>query len=128
MMLEIISGEDILKLPENGEEVTIRILSPPRGVYIDVYIDDDRKIAVECIEIGKHKRKELIINSTIYKGMMYEFEKYKIDIDINLICMVGIIFKIKGRLWDEAPKNLWKMSDKGESIPPITFATKILNL
>lgn len=112
-----------LPLPENGESVNIRILAPPE--YLDINnsnFKDCKIIAVRIQVLGIKEHFWLHINSTIYKGMLAEFGKAKIHVDPDLKCMVGCIFTIAGRIWEKAPKELWKPDGKGELLPPKTYA------
>ena len=118
---EYISTPDglmFLPLPDNGESINIRILVPPERIK-----DQNKDIYVcRCQILGIKQHSLLTINSIIYKGMSAELKKANIHIDDDLKCLVNCIFTIASRQWFQAPKELWKPDEKGELVPPKTYA------
>lgn len=54
---------------------------------------------------------DMIILSTILKGIYADFKKARLPIDDSLKCIVGRVFTIAGREWPGAPKELFKIDD-----------------
>jgi hypothetical protein len=107
-----------IQLPDKAESINIRILAPPERIK-----DQNKDIYVcRCQVLGIKQHYLLKLDSTIYKGMSTELKKANIHIDDDLKCLVNCVFTIAGREWFRAPKELWKPDEKGELVPPKTFA------
>jgi hypothetical protein len=117
-----------LPLPEKGESVNVRILRPPRHVQNEKLPNQEGMITARCVIYGKEDdlQYDLILSSTIYKGMLAEFKKNNIPVDSDLKCIVGRIFTIAGREWTNAPKDMWRIDEAtGKSVPPKTYSVAL---
>jgi hypothetical protein len=71
-------------------------------------------------DIENQKLTDVPINRNIYKGMLAEMKKAKIDVDDKLECFNKRIFTIYEREWKNAPKEYWNGSN-----PPKTWAVSL---
>lgn len=108
-----------LPMPGIGKHVTIKILSPPK--IVDSRFDKNGMITARCKLIGYDSEYDLILTSTIYKGMINELREHRIPIDDDMKCTVGMNFAIAGIEWLSAPKHFWK-----NSRPPKIYSVKLI--
>lgn len=111
--VDIASG-GALPLPEKGESVNIRVLSPPRYVPPNEKLPNkDGSYSARCVIFGKEVdlQYDFWVGATIYKGILAELKKNNIPTDAELKCIIGRIFTIVGRDWPNAPKEMWKIDE-----------------
>lgn len=118
---EIKRGKTIpfLPMPGIGEHVTIKILSTPK--VVDSRFNENGMIITRCKLIGYESEYNLIISSTIYNGMIDELRNYRVQIDDDMKCIVGLNFAITGIEWLSAPKHFWK-----NYRPPKIYSVRLL--
>lgn len=124
--VDIASG-GILPLPEKGESVTIRILLAPKHVVNDK-LPNRESITARCVVYGRESdlQYDFWISSTIYKGILAEMKKAKMPVDEDLKCIVGRIFTIAGRDWQNAPKEMFKIDDiTKKPVAPKTYSVAL---
>lgn len=113
---------DIVALPDIGSEITFRILSPPK-YYSDIYRDHGM-IGFLCDilnngdsdNIGNDKGggdNLMIINSSVYKGMIAQLRKYNITIDSYLKCLTEKAWTVECKSCD--CKNFIRNLDGGSN-------------
>lgn len=101
----------LLKLPSEGEDITIKILETP--------MPDPRKLhrgfgerAIKCCIYGKENELYYLeLRPFIIKEILKECKKNNIPIDEDLKCSIGRIFTIFGKRWIDAPKRMWHMDE-----------------
>jgi hypothetical protein len=125
--VDIASG-GVLPLPEKGESVNIRILSPPKHVINDKLPNKEGAITARCVIYGRESdlQYDFWLSSTIYKGVLAELRKGKIPVDDDLKCIVGRVFTIAGREWPHAPKEMFKIDEVTKKpIAPKTYSVAL---
>lgn len=106
-----------LPMPNIGEYIRIKILSSPK--VVDSRFNENGMLTIRCKVAGSNylppqsddlecDEYDLIITSTIYKGMINELRDYRIPVDDDMKCIVGLNFAIEGIEWLSAPKHFWK--------------------
>lgn len=125
---------EFLPMPDIGESVTVKTLSSPKIVKSRFNVNE-RMLIVRCSLIDydiydpRYDGKEynLIITSTIYKGMITELRRNQIviDGDGDMKYIVNLIFKISGIKWLSAPRDLWKIS-RGKIVAPKIYSVELL--
>lgn len=121
--VDIASG-GVLPLPEKGESINVRILTPPKQVKNEK-LPKGESYTARCVIYGKEQelQYDFWVSSTIYKGMLAEMQKAKIPVDSELKCLTNRIFTIAGRDWSNAPKEMWKIDDiTKKSVSPKTYS------
>lgn len=118
----------VLPLPEKGDSVNIRILSPPKHVVNEKLPNKEGAISARCVIFGKESdlQYDLWLSSTIYKGILAELKKNNIPTDNDLKCVVNRIFTIAGKEWPTAPKEMWKIDEVTKKpVAPKTYGVAI---
>lgn len=118
-----------LPLPEKGESVNIRVLSPPRHVTNEKLPDKEKgAFSARCVIFGKEEgvTYDFWVSSTIYKGLLAEFKKNNIPADAELKCIIGRVITIAGKEWPNAPKEMWKIDEiTHKPIAPKTYGVAL---
>ena len=117
----------LLKLPSDGEEVTIKILENP--------IPDPRKIqrnlggqVIKCCIYGKEEQHYYLeLRSFIIKEILKECRNNNIITDKDLKCSIGKIFTIFGKRQINTPKRLWRKNEITNKLePPMVHRLKLI--
>ena len=115
----------LLKLPSDGEDVTIKILEHP--------IPDPRKrhrdfgeYVIKCCIYGNENEYYLELRPFIIKEILKECKNNNIYIDNDLDCSVGRVFTIFGKRWTDAPKRMWHKSEITKLEPPMIHRLKLI--
>jgi|SRR3972149_1609836 len=117
-----------LPLPEKGQSVNIRILSPPKHVANEKLPNKEGMIVSRCVIFGRETevQYDLILSSTIYKGILAELKKNNVPTDSDLKCIVNRIFTIAGKEWGSAPKEMWRIDDLTKRpVAPKTYSVAL---
>ena len=117
-----------LPLPEKGESINIRILTAPKHVVNEKLPNKEGMITARCVIFGKENdlQYDLILSSTIYKGVLAEMKKSKIPVDSDLKCVVNRVFTIAGKEWPNAPREMWRVDDLTKKpIAPKTYSVAL---
>lgn len=118
-----------LPLPEKGESVNIKILTAPKYVPPNEKLPNkEGMITSRCVIFGKENelQYDVILSSTIYKGMLAELKKNSIPVDSDMKCLMNRIFTIAGKEWPNAPKEMWKIDDfTKKPVAPKTYSVAL---
>ena len=117
----------LLKLPSDGEDLTIKILEHP--------IPDPRKIrrnfgeyVIKCCIYEKgDEHYYLELRSFIIKEILKECRNNNILADKDLKCSVGRVFTIFGKRRINTPKRLWHKNEITHKLePPMVHIFKLI--
>ncbi len=117
-----------LPLPEKGQSVNIRILTAPKHVKNDTLPNKEGMITSRCVIFGRETelQYDIVLSSTIYKGILAELKKNNVPTDGELKCIVNRVFTIAGKEWSSAPKEMWKIDDVTKRpIAPKTYSVAL---
>ena len=118
-----------LPLPEKGESVNIRILTPPKYVHNEKLPGKDKDMYTSrCVIFGRETdlQYDIILSSTITKGILAELKKNNVPVDSDLKCIVNRVFTIAGKEWPSAPKEMWKIDDVTKRpVAPKTYSVAL---
>lgn len=101
----------LLKLPSEGESITIKILESP--------ISDPRKLhggfgerVIKCCTYGKEDELYYLeLRPFILKEILKVCKNNNIPIDKDLKCSIGRIFTIFGKRRTDISKRMWHMNE-----------------
>jgi hypothetical protein len=117
-----------LPLPEKGESVNIRILTAPKHVVNEKLPNKEGMVTSRCVIFGRETdlQYDIILSSTIYKGILAELKKNNVPTDSDLKCIVNRVFTIAGKEWPSAPKEMWKIDDVTKRpVAPKTYSVAL---
>ena len=117
-----------LPLPEKGQSVNIRILTPPKHVVNEKLPNKEGMITSRCVVYGHESdlQYDIILSSTIYKGILAELKKNNVPVDSDLKCIVNRVFTIAGKEWPSAPKEMWRIDDTTKRpVAPKTYSVAL---
>jgi len=101
----------LLKLPSEGENITVKILESP--------ISDPRKLhrdfgecVIKCCIYGKEDELYYLeLRPFILKEILKVCKNNNIPIDEDLKCSIGRIFTIFGKRRTDVPKRMWHKNE-----------------
>lgn len=117
-----------LPLPEKGQSVNIRILTAPKHVVNDKLPNKEGMITSRCVIYGREAdvQYDIVLSSTIYKGILAELKKNSVPTDSDLKCIVNRVFTIAGKEWTTAPKEMWKIDEiTKRPVAPKTYSVAL---
>ena len=117
-----------LPLPEKGESINIRILTPPKHVVNEKLPNKEGMVTSRCVIFGRETdlQYDIILSSTIYKGILAELKKNNVPTDGDLKCIVNRVFTIAGKEWPSAPKEMWRIDDLTKRpVAPKTYSVAL---
>jgi hypothetical protein len=101
----------LLKLPSEGEDITIKILESPIPDPRKLHRDFGEHIIKCCIYGKENELYYLELRPFILKEILKTCKNNNIPIDEDLKCSIGRIFTIFGKRRVDVPKRMWHMSE-----------------
>jgi hypothetical protein len=101
----------LLKLPSEGEDITIKILESPISDPRRLHRDFGERVIKCCIYGKESELYYLELRPFIFKEILKTCKNNNIPIDEDLKCSIGRIFTIFGKRWTDANKRMWHMDE-----------------